>query len=295
MMRLTDDPSALGPLWPPGLATRAVSARKASNLAFALRALPPDRQADALVFYDFCRIVDDIADEPGIADSARREALDAWRSAVRGANDSPALPEPLRAVVDRHAIDPELLDAILLGVIQDIDPVDFQTFEDLRQYCWRVAAAVGLVSLRIFGLPAPEGDRFANALGLALQLTNILRDVSEDAQRGRVYLPLDVLNAAGVSRESVLAGRMTAGLCRAMKSLAETAHGYFAEAVAERPTGRDRELRAADLMARIYFGVLRKIERRGFDVFSRRVRLSAAEKLWLLATSGHRRLAVRRH
>jgi len=154
----------------------AGTARK-SHLAFALLWLPRERRRDALVFFRFCRAVDDIADEPGRSEEEKRRLLQEWLDGI----ERNSLPAELESVVARHGIDRNLLAEIVRGCATDVRPARFETFAGLEKYCWRVACAVGLVSIRIFGCKDPASSAYAENLGHALQLTNILRDVGEDA------------------------------------------------------------------------------------------------------------------
>jgi phytoene synthase len=253
-------------------------ARK-SNLAFALGCLPPDRRRDALVFYDFCRAVDDIADEPGRSPSERRELLDLWKVALSTGDN---LPPALAQVLARHNIDGRLLVEIVLGVKMDIEPARYQTYEQLRAYCWRVASAVGLVSIEIFGCRNPKSKIYAESLGLALQMTNILRDIAEDAAAGRIYLPLEDLRRFGVTEAGLLRGDTGDNFGAMMRFEAARARGLFAEASRALPADDAVALRPAEIMRAIYEKILSRMEADGFRVFQKRYRLSKPEKLFLL-------------
>lgn len=259
------------------LASRA-GARK-SNLAFALGCLPPDRRRDALVFYDFCRAVDDIADEPGGSPDEKRKLLELWRSSLSSGQN---LPPALLDILTRHRIDRQLLIEIVLGVETDIEPVRFATDNDLRAYCWRVASAVGLVSIEIFGCKNPQSKVYAEFLGYALQLTNILRDVAEDAAAGRIYLPLEDLRKFRVSEASLLAGRPEGDFQALMRFEAGRSRALFAEAVRAFPSDDAKALKPAELMRAIYQRILSRMEADGFRVFEKRYRLSKIEKLLVL-------------
>ena len=256
------------------LAARA-NARK-SNLAFALGCLPQDRRMDALVFYDFCRAVDDIADEPGRSPAEKHELLDLWKAAL---NAGDKLPPALAQVLARHKIDRRLLVEIVLGVEMDIEPIRYQTHEDLRAYCWRVASAVGLVSVEIFGCKNPRSKIYAEFLGYALQMTNILRDVAEDAAAGRIYLPLEDLRKFEVSEAGLLRGDPGENFSDLMRFEAERTRALFAEASRALPADDAEALKPAELMRTIYEKILSRMEADGFRVFQKRYRLSKAEKL----------------
>lgn len=268
------------PLIPDTMVPAGIQGRKHSNLAFALRKLPPDRREDALEFYDFCRLVDDIADAPGIAPEARRMALDAWRRGLE--SDDPPIPASLSRVIDRHQIDPELLIAIVDGVSQDIEAPGFPDFPQLYDYCWKVASAVGLASIRIFGIPAPHGTDYAENLGIALQLTNIIRDVGEDAGHGRIYLPSDELVRFGVQAEEVLARRHSTAFQALMDFQIDRARSYYRLAEASAPTTWPDAMRPSRLMAVIYSRLLDKIAHGRQSVLIHRYRLHPIEKLWHL-------------
>ena len=259
------------------LAARA-NARK-SNLAFALRCLPPDRRMDALVFYDFCRAVDDIADEPGRSPAEKRELLGLWKAAL---NAGDKLPPALAEVLIRHKIDRRLLVEIVLGVEMDIEPIRYQTHEALRAYCWRVASAVGLASIEIFGCKNPKSKIYAEFLGYALQMTNILRDVAEDAAAGRIYLPLEDLQKFGVGEAGLLRGTPGENFSDLMYFEAARTRALFMEASRALPADDAEALKPAELMHTIYKKILSRMEADGFRVFQKRYRLSKAEKLAIM-------------
>jgi phytoene synthase len=265
-------------LVPASLAAGLDAGRKASNLAFGLRALPPDRRRDALVFYRFCRLLDDIADSPLLSPDEKTRALAAWEAALA----SPAaLPPDLAGLVARHGIDPALLREILAGVRADLTVRRYATFADARQYCWRVASAVGLVSIRIFGCVDSASEAYAESLGLALQWTNILRDVGEDAANDRIYLPLDELARFGVSEADILARRPSPAFLALMRFQAARAEEFFADAQA--PAADRKALVPAEIMRAIYATLLRRMRADGFRVLEKRYRVNRLEKLLLAA------------
>lgn len=256
----------------------SAGARK-SNLAFALSGLPPARRADALTFYGFCRAVDDIADEPGRSADEKARLLDAWIAALEDGN---GLPAELQRVISVHAIPPSLLIEIVLGMKMDIHPVRYETYDELQRYCWRVACAVGLASIRIFGCESPASAAYAEHLGYALQLTNILRDVAEDAALGRIYLPREDLQRFGVDEERLLAGTPDAGFASLMPFEAARASAHFAAAGRMLPEEDRNALLPAEIMRELYRRILSRMERGGFQVFRTRYRISTAEKLGVL-------------
>ncbi|BCU76717.1 squalene/phytoene synthase family protein [Luteolibacter sp. LG18] len=259
--------------------------RKAkSNLAFALGILPKERRDDMVVFYAFCRVVDDLADDQAVAPAKREAALNAWKD---GLENGFADPTPFQREViglrDARQLPTELLVAIIEGCKMDLRPQRFGTWEDLSKYTWKVACAVGLVSVRLFGCTHPDADRFAVALGHALQLTNILRDVGEDLSNElRIYLPLADL-ARFQYTERDLVGRVHDGRFLAMMAYqAERTEAFYQEAKAIHATlpAADRAaLVPAAIMEDTYRTLLGKMKRDGFRVFDRRYRLSKARKL----------------
>jgi 15-cis-phytoene synthase len=259
------------------LASRT-SARK-SNLAFALGCLPQDRKRDALIFYDFCRAVDDIADEPGRSPAEKTELLKCWKAALSLGD---GVPSALSNVLTRYKIDRRLLVEIVRGVEMDIEPSRYHTYEELRAYCWHVASAVGLVSIEIFGCKNPKSKIYAERLGYALQMTNILRDVAEDAAAGRIYLPVEDLRKFEVREADLLQGKPGAKFGDLMRFEAERARALFAEADQALPLDDLSALRPAEIMRATYERILSHMQADGFRVFQKRYRLSKAEKLWVL-------------
>ncbi len=161
-----------------------------SNLAFAFISLGKERRRDITIFYAYCRLIDDIADSTELPAEEKARQLKVWRDALHGpvAPESPLAPE-VRGLTARYAITPAMLEEILDGVEMDLTIARYETFADLRRYCYRVASAVGLVSIEIFGYKNPACREYAIELGLALQVTNIVRDVAKDLANGRIYLP----------------------------------------------------------------------------------------------------------
>lgn len=249
-----------------------------SNLAFALRFLPGRKKKDAMVFFRFCRTIDNIADDPAVPRAERKRGLEEWRGSIEGKSH----PE-LERVMETHGIDRRLLLEILDGCAMDLEPVRFQTIAELEAYCWRVACATGLVSIRIFGCRDPRSEIYATHLGHALQLVNILRDLGEDARNGRIYLPLEDLARFRVDEREILEARPGAGFRGLMAFQAGRARARFAAAVA--PVEDFKALRPARVMAGVYRAILEKLERGKFPVFDRVVRLGRLEKT-MAATAG---------
>jgi phytoene synthase len=269
-----------------GVEAQSITRASKSNLALAFVALSRERRDDITVFYAWCRVIDDIADDPGQPAAERQAALDLWKRALLApVADEPSLAAPVRAVIAKYGLGPTHFLEIIAGVEMDLKGASFATWEELRLYCYRVASAVGLVSIAIFGCRESAARTYAESLGLALQLTNILRDVGEDWRNGgRVYLPREDLERFGYSLADLGAGRRTPAFFELMHFEAARARGFYAEALAARPEADRRALVAAEIMRRVYTGILTRMERGGFDVFTRRYRVGRLAKLAIVAS-----------
>lgn len=253
-----------------------------------MRMLPPDRRHAMYAIYAFCRIVDDIADEAGSI-AEKRHALATWRDKVaalyQGRAEDPVT-RVLAASVPRFQLRANDFIAVIDGMQTDAETVVVApNMATLDLYCDRVASAVGRLSVRAFGDTTPAADRVAHALGRALQMTNILRDINEDAARGRIYLPREYLRDAGVPADptTILTAPGLPGVC---DRLARLAHGYFREA-AEAMGQCDRTaMKPARLMGATYDAILSLLERRGWKRLDQRVSLPKWKKLWLACRYG---------
>jgi phytoene synthase len=258
-----------------------------TNFYYAFLFLPRPRREALYAVYAFCRTVDDVADvgpQRGFDPERLRDELRAWRREVAhcyGSDGSPEHPiaRQLAAAVRAFPIPREALEAIVDGVEMDLDGVRYERAEDLYVYCYRVASAVGLAAIEIFGYSDPRARDYAVNLGIALQLTNILRDVGTDAQTGRVYLPQADLHAFGVSEDDLRRGRYTPAFVQLMERQAGRAHHFYRRARSTRPRSDARTLVAAEVMGSIYFALLQAIEARQFRVFGPRITVPARRKL----------------
>jgi phytoene synthase len=263
--------------------SRQIARRSKSNLAFALSTLPRTRKRDMMTFYAFCRVVDDIADEPVDSIEQRQAALDVWRQGVlHGFTEPDELQSEVMAVMQRYDIDPSLLAQIVDGVASDLTQNRYETYEELLAYCYKVACVVGLVSIEIFGYRNPACKEYAVALGYALQLTNIIRDVGEDARNGRVYLPQEDLRSFGVTVEQLMSGEYTPQLLALMQFQYERARGFYLQAEKLLPAEDRRQMLAAEMMGQVYGEILEKIRRNRFRVFGPRISLSKLRKITIL-------------
>ncbi len=252
-----------------------------SNFFYAFLCLPRAQREAIYACYAFCRIVDDAVDLGQDREAQRRE-LQRWRDEIgrvyEGRPEHPA-GQRLQVAIRRFPIPRAALEEIIAGVEMDMDHPTYETFEDLRPYCYRVASAVGLCCIEIFGYSDPRAREYAVNLGIALQLTNILRDVQTDARIGRVYLPQADLRRFGVTAEDLTAGRYTPSFVQLMTFEAARARDYYQRAWSALPAADARRLFAAEIMGRTYFALLRAIEARRFDVFGGRVALPARRRV----------------
>ena len=258
-----------------------IASKSKSNLAFALACLPAARRRDMISFYAFCRIVDDIADDPAVPEPDKRVTLNRWRHAVLNEGQGicdPVLDEVV-ALPAKYGFSSQLLAEIIDGVASDLTNVRYPTIEALLAYCYKVASVVGLVSIHIFGHRDPQCREYAVALGYALQLTNIMRDVGEDARdSGRIYLPLDDLQRFGVSEDDILNGRYSEGFKPMMEFQYRRARSYYDPAAALLPPLDRKNMIASEMMAQIYREILEKLHSTGYRVFDRREKISRLRK-----------------
>jgi len=277
-------PTGGGRLSAPTAEARAITRASKSNLALAFVSLPRERREDITVFYAWCRVIDDIADDPGQDVAQRRAALDLWKQAVRApVPGESTLAPPVRALVAKYHLPPAHFDEIIAGVEMDLTGTAYETWEDLRVYCHRVASVVGLVSIEVFGCRDPRAREYAEQLGLALQLTNILRDVGEDfANGGRIYLPREDLARFHYTAEELAARRHNEAFLALMRFEAERARGFYAAAAQALPPADRRALVAAEIMHAIYRRLLDRMAGDGFHVFGQRYRLGRLRKLGLI-------------
>ncbi len=275
---------------------RAIAKREAKNFYYSFVALPKPRRDAICAIYAFMRKADDLSDEESVPREERRRQLDAWVAGWHAAAKGGATSDPVfiavRDATTRFNIPLELLDELVAGTTMDLEhaagEVDtYATFDELYRYCYLVASVVGLVCIRIFGYQDPRAEKLAEETGIAFQLTNILRDVAEDAERKRVYLPLDRLAAHGISLESLLQRASnappTAKERALLAELAQRAEHYYESAEKLLPL-IDKESRPALwVLVSIYHGLLKRIGHADYDVFTRRASVPSAQKLAILA------------
>lgn len=290
---------------------RELTQQSGTSFYYAFLFLPRERREGLYAIYAFCRLIDDIVDGDvaGVTSEAqKRAALAGWRQELDwvfapaapgggGAGDAARhhpVAAALRQLHRRFGLHKEDALAVIDGCEMDLTQTTYPTWEALRGYCYRVASAVGLLCIDVFGHSQPAARDYAIELGLALQLTNIIRDVAEDAARGRIYLPLADLRACGVSEADLLAGRRSAEVMRLLRQQAARAHQHYRRARALLPEEDRRSLLVAEIMGDIYHALLRKIERSGFAVLppGGKIQLRRHHKLAIALTTVSRSLLL---
>src|SRR5256885_7467381 len=258
-----------------------ITRQSKSNLALAFISLGRERKRDITIFYAFCRVIDDIADSSEISVAEKRVRLEAWRKMLRAADadaDEVPLAHDVRSLIDKYSLSIAMLEEIIAGVEMDLSISRYATFEELRVYCYRVASAVGLVSIEIFGYRNPACKDYALELGLALQMTNIIRDVGKDLRSGRIYLPQEDLARFDYPEVDLLQRKYTDAFVRLMEFESDRAEDFFSRAAALLPREDRRSMVAAEIMASVYHALLRRMKSDRFRVFDKEYRLSKIEK-----------------
>jgi phytoene synthase len=256
-----------------------ITGESKSNLALAFVALGAERRTDIMIFYAFCRVVDDIADSTELSVEEKARGLTAWRRWLRESSPGEAaIAREVRELIAKYSLTPAMLEEIIDGVEMDLENVRYDTFEALRVYCYRVASAVGLVSIEIFGYRNPACREYAIQLGLALQMTNIIRDVGKDLRNGRIYLPQEDLARFGYSTDDLRRQEYNESFVRLMEFEAARAEKFFAEASGFLPREDRRSMVAAEIMGSVYRGLLKRMKADRFRVFEKEYRLTRIEK-----------------
>ena len=259
-------------------------ARKTS-FYYSFLVLPPPQRRAIVAVWDFCRAVDDAVDEApsGGGLPHGREAVPFWRDELARAFEgrSPVTPQGrgLQPFIRAYDLPRQAFEDVIDGVAMDLDTCRYETFPDLLEYCHRVASAVGLVCLKIFGARTPEAQTYAINLGIAFQLTNILRDLKADGARGRIYLPMEDLTRFEHREQDLLAGAYTPAFVNLMEFECRRAQEYYRAAVAALPDADRRALVPAEIMRAIYHTILERIEACRYRVFRQRITLSPPHRL----------------
>jgi 15-cis-phytoene synthase len=259
------------------------AAESGSSFYYSFLFLPQERRRAITALYAFCREVDDTVDEctdPAIA----RTKLIWWRkeiSAMLAGQPTHPVTQALQPHLQPYSLDSKYLQAIVDGMEMDLDQTRYLDYPGLQRYCWHVAGVVGILSASIFGATRPETLQYAEKLGLAFQLTNIIRDVGEDARKGRIYLPISELQKFNVTAADLLNARHSDKFENLMRFQVERAQRAYDDAFALLPAEDRRAQRPGLIMAAIYRTLLDEIERDKFQVLTQRISLTPIRKLWL--------------
>ncbi|MBP7443019.1 MAG: presqualene diphosphate synthase HpnD [Thauera sp.] len=266
------------------------AAKSGSSFYYSFMFLPAERRQAITALYAFCREVDDVVDECHDLSLAQTK-LEWWRQEVgRVYNGTPTHPVglALKDVIKGFRLPQEQLLEIIDGMAMDLSQTRYLDFKGLQLYCYRVASVVGLLAAEIFGYQDRQTLKYAHDLGLAFQLTNIIRDVGEDARRGRIYLPIEDLQRFNVPAKDLLEARYSEQFRALMAFQAERAEKFYDQAFAQLPAVDRKAQRPGLVMAAIYRTLLREIARDGFMVLDRRTSLTPLRKVWLAGTTWFR-------
>ena len=261
---------------------RRVARTRAKNFYYSFLLLSAQQRRAMCAIYAFMRYCDDLSDEPG----ANRVAMERWRVEMEDAlegrfGEHPVWPA-FHYTVRRFGIPRQYFRDMIDGVASDLQPRRVQTFDELYRYCYQVASVVGLTIIHIFGFDTPSALPLAEKCGVAFQLTNILRDIREDAERGRIYLPAEDLRRFGVAEEDLRSGNRSEAMLRLMRFEAARARQYYDESRLLLDLIHPRSRPSLLALISIYSSLLDRIERKNYDVFTKRVRLSPLEKSWIV-------------
>jgi phytoene synthase len=252
-----------------------------TSFSYSFVVLPAEQRRAIGVVWDFCRAVDDAVDEAESAEVARREVTK-WREEVGRlfGGSAPLTPQAqnLKPFVATFSLSRQPFDDLVDGVEMDLKQTRYATFDDLVGYCRRVASAVGMMCIEVFGCRDSRSREYAFNLGLALQVTNIIRDIKADFQQGRLYLPQEDLRQFGVTEQALADGVVTPAVRKLLAHECQRARHFYAAAAQAMPHEESRKLVAAEIMGGIYFEILQRIERRGYDVFTERVRVPKLQR-----------------
>ena len=263
---------------------RKITSRSQSNFYYAFLFLPPERRAALEAVYAFCRLVDDVVDEEDTT-KAKLAGLVEWRAELARVygDQKPVHPVAtrLREAIRHFAIRREDMEAIIDGCAMDVERDRYDTWDELRTYCYRVASAVGLMCIEIFGYSSEGARSYAVDLGIALQLTNIIRDVAEDAKRGRVYLPKEDLVRFGVTEAELVSTSQlpSENMKRLLRFETNRARAHYVRARASIGADERHQLVIAEIMGDIYYAILEAIEASGYDVFRGKTTIRRTRKM----------------
>ena len=262
--------------------SQEIMKKSKTNFANSNIFLSPEKQEAINIIYSFCRHSDDIVDDEYSDFETKKSNLENWRTEFLNAlkNDSKIkILIDLKEVIEKYRINSDIFLDLLKGMEMDLTRSRYKTFDDLRTYCFLVASTVGLITIEVYGYKDKAIQEYAVNLGMALQLTNILRDIKSDAAIGRIYIPADDLEQFGCTEKDILDSNYNRNFVELMKFQCERAKSFYIKADAYLVKSERRRMLSARIIEKIYFGILRKIEKSGYNVFKKRIRLSNFRKL----------------
>jgi len=267
--------------------SQEITRKAKSNLAFALSCLPKERKRDMVTFYAFCRVIDDLADDLDVPIETRVQGLSQWRNGIENSFNRPdELQIEVTQLIKRYSISKQPFLDLIDGCSSDLEPQRFATWEDMKNYTYRVASCVGVISIQIFGCTHADSEKYAVSLGHALQLTNILRDVEEDFRNGeRIYLPTEDFLRFNYSEEDLAAHTHDQRFIDMMTYHADRAEELYQEAIGYLQPEDAKALKAAEAMRKIYHALLQKMRADNFQIFIQRYSLSKAKKTAILLST----------
>ena len=262
-----------------------ITQKSGSNLALSFSFLSSEKRRAMSIFYAFCRVVDDIADSTTLSLSEKKIQLDQWHKEIETCYKNQStlpLAKELASIIETYSIPENYLQEIINGVAMDLQPVVYETWEQLRQYCYRVASCVGLVSIEIFGYSHPATQNYAELLGIAFQTTNILRDVKTDLANDRIYLPEEDFQRVGYSREELKKGIIDERALNLFRLMGERSYYFYAAADRALASQDRKKMLAAQIMRGIYFEMLQTACAQNYDIWHRPIAFSKVKKAWLM-------------
>jgi phytoene synthase len=267
--------------------SEGITKRSKSNLALAFILLPKEKQVAMSTLYAFCREVDDVADEDSKPVALRRQELAEWRADIKTAcaGGQPKFPvnQELKPYIQQYGLQYEHFDALIQGCEMDLETFRYETLGQMENYCYHVASVVGLLSIQIFGYQNSKCHDYAVYLGKALQFTNILRDVRNDAERGRIYLPLEDMRKHGVTEQDILNFKYTTNFQNLAREIGGKAREFYELARQTLPPEDRKAMMTAELMGSVYWRLLKKLEAADYNVFGPKpTKLSKWQKLSLI-------------
>lgn len=263
---------------------RQIVKKSKTNFLYSTIFLDNEKQDALKIIYSYCKHSDDIVDDEHTDLMTKKKNLEEWKNEFKSSLDSGSrikILNDLKLVIDRFKISPEIFLDLLKGMEMDLEKTRYKTFDELKQYCYYAASTVGLMTIEVFGYEDNAIKEYAVNLGIALQLTNIIRDVKKDASKGRIYLPLEDLEKYNYSEKDLLDSVYNQKFFNLMKYQCELARSFYKKADSYLVRSEKNRMMSARIMEHIYYKLLKKIEKRKFNVYAKRIKISKMKKLFL--------------